>query len=738
MKRLIKNLYTMKGGNAGERIAELKLILGLGDAAYTDPSAYITHALATAENDFLVASGSGAYVKKTLAEMKAILYATATPTVIDIPATSTRAIRIGTKESAATSVTISTGGKAVDAEPANNYLLGLFSKVAATEAASTDELRGAWVRTRVNAGSHIGASANWGYGVCGMESQVKIYGTGASATNVYAWQCSGLWGQLETEGNSVAFKDGCVASALFANVGLTATTVIDSGAVACGVGINSDVAGSGVTATGGLYGLYIYQDNSACLDFTDGIHIDAGSCTRAINIAGGIFAMGAQGSGIPVTTDYPFGFDLHVKPVTALTAGDTGKTCGIRMRYEVGADQTNMISVMAISGHLRPKKDLGDGTHAGVEGLLEASEVGTVLSGTATTQRMGGHFALSLSADVSVIEGWLTGITVDSSVNAGTTLDSTVEFAGVRVKKTGSAQDWEYGIHIADATTAVSISTATTGIDFTGGYTTGINFIGGDTYVPMLIGTKANTSGSGLILAGDSDDSGGVQIYCDDGGVTTVGDVLSPLRCRYLVTVGQTSGKTQCGSFSQVRTLGTTGSPLVFDTGSVRAAYIFNQLGGNTLATSAEVQGINQATTLAGNMIVGSGCRFAGVDINIAGSGAISNSGICAALLIRSKETPVWTNGIQIEDAGAVTGIHIGTMATGINLAGTMTDAINVADAANVTNLFKFDAIAGCVQSNDVNPKDIPSGGGLGADGCIKIDIGGADYFIPIFAEDLS
>ena len=73
MKRLIKNLYTMKGGNAGERITELKLILGLGDAAYTDPSAYITHALATAENDFLVASGSGAYVKKTLAETKAIL-----------------------------------------------------------------------------------------------------------------------------------------------------------------------------------------------------------------------------------------------------------------------------------------------------------------------------------------------------------------------------------------------------------------------------------------------------------------------------------------------------------------------------------------------------------------------------------------------------------------------------------------------------------------------------------------
>ena len=39
------------------------------------PSDYVTHALATAENDFLVASGSGAYVKKTLAETGAILEA---------------------------------------------------------------------------------------------------------------------------------------------------------------------------------------------------------------------------------------------------------------------------------------------------------------------------------------------------------------------------------------------------------------------------------------------------------------------------------------------------------------------------------------------------------------------------------------------------------------------------------------------------------------------------------------
>lgn len=54
-------------------LAEVKTILGLGTAAFTAATAYVTHALATATNDFIVASGSGAYVKKTLAEVKTIL-----------------------------------------------------------------------------------------------------------------------------------------------------------------------------------------------------------------------------------------------------------------------------------------------------------------------------------------------------------------------------------------------------------------------------------------------------------------------------------------------------------------------------------------------------------------------------------------------------------------------------------------------------------------------------------------
>lgn len=75
------------GAWAVKTLAQFKSWLGLGDAAYKNTgtaagtvaagdhahNTYVPHSLATAANDFLVASGAGAFVKKTLAEVKAIL-----------------------------------------------------------------------------------------------------------------------------------------------------------------------------------------------------------------------------------------------------------------------------------------------------------------------------------------------------------------------------------------------------------------------------------------------------------------------------------------------------------------------------------------------------------------------------------------------------------------------------------------------------------------------------------------
>jgi hypothetical protein len=108
------------------------------------------------------------------------------------------------------------------------------------------------------------------------------------------------------------------------------------------------------------------------------------------------------------------------------------------------------------------------------------------------------------------------------------------------------------------------------------------------------------------------------------------------------------------------------------------------------------------------------------------------------------------TTTTAISIGACTTGVTIvGNVTTGFNLtgnataafkitSGTVTSAIEFAAVTNVTNFVKFNAIAGCVLNVDVNPKDDPSDGGLGADACIRVAIGSADYFIPLFATELS
>ena len=214
--------------------------------------------------------------------------------------------------------------------------------------------------------------------------------------------------------------------------------------------------------------------------------------------------------------------------------------------------------------------------------------------------------------------------------------------------------------------------------------TGGLSLPGGKDYTPLQIGVKSSSAGDGFVVAGSGDDSGGVQIYGDDNGAAAAGEVITPFRSRYLLTVNQSGGVSQTALFAQLVSGGS--GTRTYTTGGFRAAYVFNQQGTTTLVTSAEVTGINQATTLAGTMTVGSGCSFTGIDINIAGAGAISNSGTAAGLLIRASGTPVWPVGIQIPDGDTLTGIDIGSCTTGISMAGAYSTAalsINTTLASN-------------------------------------------------------
>jgi hypothetical protein len=296
MKRKIDVLYSLKGAPIGGRVDDLR------NAIDKDGSpSYLLHSLATAANDFLVASGNGAFVKKTLAETRAILYASASPAVIAIPAASKRAISIGTKGvgyngGTTGNISITSLGGVLDTEPANNYLLGVFSKISGNESTSaTDDLGSAWFRTRTDTGVTTPA----GYSLYGSKSQLRIYATSGGATSISNWAAAGLLGVLEVSGATTTFQSGCIAAAVYANVSLSATSVIASGAVVAGVAaISASAAISGTS----YYGLYVGK--SGAVSFTSGLFIADSSSTTAITLGTattGISMTGTMTNAIDIT-----------------------------------------------------------------------------------------------------------------------------------------------------------------------------------------------------------------------------------------------------------------------------------------------------------------------------------------------------------------------------------------------------------------------------------------------------
>ena len=96
------------------------------------------------------------------------------------------------------------------------------------------------------------------------------------------------------------------------------------------------------------------------------------------------------------------------------------------------------------------------------------------------------------------------------------------------------------------------------------------------------------------------------------------------------------------------------------------------------------------------------------------------------------------TPAIDIDD-DVVTGLTVsGATTSAFVITGATSFGIDVTAVAGMANFIRFNTFAGCLSYADVDPADVPSGGGLGADGCIQIDIGGSDYFIPIFQTTLS
>lgn len=203
-----------------------------------------------------------------------------TATGINISATGiARAIMVGAFGSASNIIVNTT----------NNYPVGVFAKINA-DINPTADIRCAWFRLRVDTNVQVGSNANWGNGLKAIQGSLKLYGGTGSAgeTGTYCWVNCGVFGSLETDGaTKVAFKDGSVSAAVFAHVGLLASSSddvdIETGAVVAGVAVNAGTAAN-TTVAGDFAGVYIYQDVAGGEDFASGVLIDAASCIKGVNV----------------------------------------------------------------------------------------------------------------------------------------------------------------------------------------------------------------------------------------------------------------------------------------------------------------------------------------------------------------------------------------------------------------------------------------------------------------------
>ena len=382
-----------------------------------------------------------------------------------------------------------------------------------------------------------------------------------------------------------------------------------------------------VSATGGVTGL-----GPITFPYSATLYIPILIGTKANDVG--------AGKGIklaPTSTDDTGGVQIYCDDGgAALAAGEV--VSPLRARYlltaaaeTAGHTQTGLYAQLVTTG----AKSYTNGVYSAAHLFNQGGTV--TLAGSA--QYYGINAATTLAGTMTVVAGTeFAGIDINLGGVGPVTVTTTGIAAGLVIRHKGQGAYWPIGIYLPGGTQA---------------------------YTPIRVGTKANDAGSGVkLVATGADDSAGVQIYGEDGGsAAAAGEVISPLRSRYLLTSAtEAGGYTETGLFAQLVSTGAK----AWSAGVFEAAYIFNQAGTITLTGTAQNFGLNVATTLAGAMSVGATAEFAGIDINISGDYAVTvtTTGTCAGLVIRDKGgTAVWPLGIYI-DPSCTKGLLIGKPST--------------------------------------------------------------------------
>ncbi len=247
----------------------------------------------------------------------------------------------------------------------------------------------------------------------------------------------------------------------------TCTTGIDITAATTGINLNGAMTTAITIGDGATTGIDITGATNYALDIQTTGHFRMGTDPDTTDI------------GIPVTNNYPWNMEVYTEPGSALTAGSSGMTCGIRSRYLISVAQTNTISIYAIDARLRVKHAVAGGVHAAIQATIEASTATADWTGSSSTINAAGSFTLDFDELGSLAAGWLCGVSIDSAVHGSLSVAS-VTFCGLRISTGTSKEPWTYGIHLGDddAVTGIYIGNATTGILLDGTFTTGLQVTG--------------------------------------------------------------------------------------------------------------------------------------------------------------------------------------------------------------------------------------------------------------------
>ena len=220
-------------------------------------------------------------------------------------------------------------------------------------------------------------------------------------------------------------------------------------------------------------------------DLTGKLTLDSTTAGNNLKIA----AFG-DATGLALDDDNLVGIELYPElPAAgdALTAGKVAQ--GIWTRFLVNKAQTNMVTLVGHEAQLRVKANLDDGVHAGLWAYFEQS-------GTVTLASPGLNGAISVTVEgsdgLTVDSGaYLTGMTIDSSVHDGATMDG--YFDAIDIKTTSGKEKWKRGI-------SIRANAAITGIDI--GTCSSYGILMDDTYINAIRITTsvATTAYTGIRL----------------------------------------------------------------------------------------------------------------------------------------------------------------------------------------------------------------------------------------------